>query len=137
MTGRLSLREFRAIRDDQHCHELNQGELVVTPIPFARHTIIVTNIHDLLPSREQSGGYFFPRAGYLLSRDPRATVRAPDLSFLSRARVVQTPGDQYVEGAPELAIGGEVLRLEDSDTITTGLFHGWSARVADFFDLDY
>jgi Uma2 family endonuclease len=33
--------------------------------------------------------------------------------------------------------GGQVSKLSDSDTITTDLFPGWSARVADFFDLDY
>jgi Uma2 family endonuclease len=30
-----------------------------------------------------------------------------------------------------------VLKLSDADTLTTDLFPGWSARVADFFDFDY
>ena len=32
--------------------------------------------------------------------------------------------------------GGRVRKLNDQDTITTDLFPGWSARVADFFNLD-
>jgi Uma2 family endonuclease len=31
----------------------------------------------------------------------------------------------------------QIRKLSDHDTITTDLFPGWSARVADFFDLDY
>jgi Uma2 family endonuclease len=43
---------------------------------------------------------------------------------------------------PELRVvwiyrpGGLAHRLTDRDTITFDLFPGWSARVADFFDLD-
>jgi Uma2 family endonuclease len=33
--------------------------------------------------------------------------------------------------------GRQVCVLHDSETITSDLFPGWSARVADFFDLDY
>lgn len=33
--------------------------------------------------------------------------------------------------------GGQARNLCDSDTITFELFPGWSAQVADFFDLDY
>ncbi len=33
--------------------------------------------------------------------------------------------------------GGRVVKLADTDTLTSDLFPGWSARVADFFDLDY
>jgi Uma2 family endonuclease len=33
--------------------------------------------------------------------------------------------------------GNKVRKLGARDTITTDLFPGWSARVADFFDLDY
>jgi len=33
--------------------------------------------------------------------------------------------------------GGQVSKLFDSDTITSDLFPGWSARVAEFFNLDY
>ena len=33
--------------------------------------------------------------------------------------------------------GGLAHKLSDRDTITFDLFPGWSARVADFFDLDY
>jgi Uma2 family endonuclease len=33
--------------------------------------------------------------------------------------------------------GGRVRKLIAEDTITSDLFPGWSARIADFFDLDY
>jgi Uma2 family endonuclease len=33
--------------------------------------------------------------------------------------------------------GGLAHQLTDKDTVTCELFPGWSARVADFFDLDY
>ena len=33
--------------------------------------------------------------------------------------------------------GGLARKLTDQDVITSDLFPGWSARVADFFDFDY
>jgi Uma2 family endonuclease len=48
--------------------------------------------------------------GVVLSRGPD-TVRAPDLAFISKARISYPPSTKFFEGAPDLAI--EVLSPED------------------------
>jgi Uma2 family endonuclease len=175
----LTLAEFEALPDDGNKYELNQGELVVMPPPKSVHTLIIDCIYQILSPyvRDQRIGRVFVEAGYLLTRDPVFTLRQPDVSFLSAARL-KVLDDGYFAGAPDLAIevvspgndaaeldekvaqylaygskeawvfypktrsilihqsGLRVRKLSDQDTITTDLFPGWSARVADFFNFD-
>ena len=174
----LSLEEYMSLPDDGNRYELNQGELVLMPPPKPEHDYILDNVKMIL-STFVSGkriGRIYGQAGYLLTREPEATIRQPDVSFLSRGRVKRSGG--YVEGSPELAVeivspsdSAEELRLKvkqylafgshavwvfypktrsvdlhkqggsvslsDADSLSTDLFPGWSARVADFFDFDY
>jgi len=174
----LSLEQFEALPEDGNRHELNQGELVLMPPPKPEHDFIRDNVKMILSLfvLGKRLGRIYAEAGYLLTREPEATVRQPDVSFLSRGRVKRSGG--YVEGSPELAIeivspsdsaeelnikvkqylafGSQevwvfypktrsvdvckrdgAVTLSDSDTLTSDLFPGWSARVADFFDFDY
>ena len=59
-------------------------------------------------------GYTTGEGGYLLARDPD-TVRAPDAAFLAVARIPPggMPDEDYVEGAPTLAV--EVVSPDDRD----------------------
>ena len=177
----LTLEEFMALPDDGNKHELNQGELVVMPLPKSGHTRVIRRINRMLSAYvdEQRIGEVYSEGGYLLTREPENTARQPDVSFLSAARVSATPDGDYFAGAPELAIevvspgndaaeldlkvnqyltygskevwvvypktrsvlihqpSGQIRKLCDQDLLTSDLFPGWSARVADFFDLDY
>lgn len=59
--------------------------------------------HDL-------GRVFAAETGFILSRQPD-TVRAPDVAFISRARLPSPPPRGFAEMAPDLAV--EVLSPED------------------------
>jgi Uma2 family endonuclease len=176
----LSLEEFMALPEDGNRHELSEGELIVMPLPSREHVQTVRRI-DLILSRyvnDRRLGHVYCEPGCELSRDPRRTLRQPDVAFYSRSRLDAMPGT-FLEGAPELAVevvspsntaqylarkvdqflasggievwavypelrsvwiyrpGGLAHKLSDRDTITFELFPGWSARVADFFDLEY
>jgi Uma2 family endonuclease len=177
----LSLEEFLALPEDGYKHELNQGELVIMPMPKSEHALIISCISGSLfvYARERRIGAVLTEAGYLLTHEPETIARQPDVSFLSIARVKATPRGEYFTGSPELAVevvspgnnaedldvkvnqylaygskevwvvfpktrsvmihqpGSQVRKLSDGDTVTSDLFPGWSARVADFFDLDY
>lgn len=115
----LSLEEFTALPDDGHKHELNQGELVVMPLPKSDHALIIECIHRLLSVYvyERRMGAVLSEAGYLLTREPESIARQPDVSFLSAARVRATPRGEYFAGSPELAVevvspGNEAEELE-------------------------
>lgn len=61
---------------------------------------------------EGLGEIFGAETGYIIARDPD-TVRAPDVSFLSNARVPQDGvPDKFIPGAPDLAV--EVLSPSDT-----------------------
>src|SRR5438105_1436470 len=108
----LSLEEYMSLPDDGNRYELNQGELVLMPPPKPEHDYILDNVKMIL-STFVSGkriGRIYGQAGYLLTREPEATIRQPDVSFLSRGRVKRSGG--YVEGSPELAV--EIVSPSDS-----------------------
>jgi Uma2 family endonuclease len=177
----LSLEEYMALPEDGNKYELDQGELVVMPMPKSDHSLIIQYINHRLSVYvlDKSIGWVFSEAAYLLKGEPESIARQPDVSFLSLSRVKATPRGEYFAGAPELAVevvspgnqaeeldikvnqylaygskevwvvypktrsilihqpGGRVRKLIAEDTITSDLFPAWSARVADFFDLDY
>ena len=54
---------------------------------------------------------FGSSAGYVLARNPD-TVREPDVSFLSTARLGDQDLDSFLEGAPDLAV--EILSPSNS-----------------------
>ena len=100
----LSLEEFERLPDNGMRHELNKGELVEMPAPKFGHSAIATGIAEVLRQQVTNElGLILVEAGCRLSIDP-PTIRQPDVSFLSAARVEQTPYDGYIQGAPELAI---------------------------------
>lgn len=101
----LTLEEFQTLPDDCNKYELNQGQLVVTPIGMAEHALIFNCVNRILSDYvyERHLGRVFSQVAYLLSREER-TVRQPDVSFLTRCRVKATAPDDYFAGSPELAV---------------------------------
>lgn len=107
--------EFARLPDDGMRHELVRGALRTMPLAGAPHGLVVTRFTILLGRHIEEhdlGVLFSPDTGIHLFRDPD-TVRAPDICFLSKARI---PPDGIRRGflrtAPDLAV--EVLSPDDT-----------------------
>ncbi len=81
--------------------------------------------------RQHPLGRAIPEAGYVLSREP-LTIRQPDVSVLSMARIEATPEDSYFAGAPELAVEivsprdpAEDLQIKVQPYLDTGAKQVW------------
>ncbi len=97
----LSFEDFAALPDDGTKHELSEGELITMPPPKPRHGDCQARLAAALVEFASSHdlGRVFTESGYRLSPH---TVRGPDISFVSKARL-QNP-DEYFEGGPDLAV---------------------------------
>lgn len=106
----MTLEEFSRLPRGQEQHELNAGELITMPPPKSLHTFVALAILEVLQAylRKNPLGRAIPEAGYVLSRDP-LTIRQPDVSVLAKQRIRSS--DDYLEGAPELAV--EVVSPSD------------------------
>jgi Uma2 family endonuclease len=109
----MTEKEFARLPADGVRHEINAGELITSPPPKSAHSLTALAVLEaLLPYwRENPLGRAIPEAGYVLSQEP-LTIRQPDVSVLSKARIEVTEEDSYFEGAPELAV--EVVSPSDS-----------------------
>src|SRR3989442_13876076 len=109
----LTLEQFQQLPDDDMQHELDEGELIVMPPPKPGHGRGQAKIAHLLRDfvKRHSLGEVFTETGYLLRTGPW-TVRAPDVSFLCSARASQVQPDEYIHGAPDLAI--EIVSASDT-----------------------
>ena len=112
-TTLLSLAEFQDLPDNGMRHELSEGELIEMPPPKYLHSHVAHRFFEVLlgAARTQTRGRPFVEAGCRLSSDP-PTVRQPDVSFVNLERLSATPEDDWIEGAPELAI--EVVSPSDT-----------------------
>jgi Uma2 family endonuclease len=96
-------------------HELVRGHLRVMPLAGHVHGRIAARIGARLTTfvdAHRLGVTFAAETGFLLQRQPD-TVRAPDASFVSNARlaVSNSPSQGYFSGPPDIAI--EVLSPSD------------------------
>ncbi len=80
--------------------------------PKFRHGRIAQRINFALSKfgYEKGLGGVYSEVAYLLAEDP-PTLRIPDVSFLDAGRISSTPEDEYVSGAPDLAV--EILSPSD------------------------
>lgn len=129
----LSLEEFSRLPHDGERHELNAGELITMPPAKSLHSLIALAVLEALQAylRQQGLSRAIPEAGYVLSRGP-LTVCQPDVSVLSKERIQSTAGDEYFEGAPELAVeivspsdSAEGLQLKVSQYLVAGSKQVW------------
>jgi Uma2 family endonuclease len=105
---RLTAWEFAALPDDERRQELEAGRLVSEPLPSLLHDQVRKRLERSLDAAVTRNrlGTVFGEAGFILARNPD-TVRGPDLSFVTRERLVGVDYARFFEGAPDLAI--EVL----------------------------
>lgn len=108
----MTAEELMQLPDDGNVYELDEGRLICMPPAGMRSSRVTVELllrlcgfvkaHDLGFCSEGQGGV-------LLFRGPD-TVRAPDISFISKERAAAA-GVGYYPGAPDLAI--EVLSPSD------------------------
>ncbi len=112
-TNLLTWEAFEQLPDDFSHKEILEGELLILPPPKSGHSAIAHRLYDFLtPILKQNRlGRAYIEAGFLLSRNPPTWVQ-PDVSYLSRARVLETTPDGYFSGAPELAV--EIISPSES-----------------------
>lgn len=96
-------------------YELVRGELRAMPLASGPHGLVTTTLLGMLwrhAVEHRVGRVFTPDTGVHLFREPD-TVRAPDISFLSEARIPpEGIGRGFLRIAPDLAV--EVLSPEDT-----------------------
>ena len=135
---RLTLEEFIALPGDEVRHELNQGELIITPLPSAVHSVIADNIRNIVARYGDDRRIGRVLVGYLLSREPENTVRQPDVSYLKPERVARAVESFYSEGAPELAVEAVFTRrlgggpAPQDKTVPRGRCQGGLDRVPEY-----
>jgi Uma2 family endonuclease len=100
--------ELLAKPPDGFVYELIKGELIkVSPPPGHEHGLVAMNIAGPLyeyVKKHQLGNVYAAETGYLLEQNPD-TVRAADISFVSRERIERAkPVQGYWKGAPDLAV---------------------------------
>lgn len=106
---RLTEDDLQALPDDAYRYELVEGLLLREPAPALRHARVQRRVLIALATyvEEHDLGEVCAELGFVLSKDPD-TVRAPDVSFLSRGTLARLRDDtRLFPGAPDLAI--EVL----------------------------
>ena len=101
----MTVEEFSRLPADSARHEMDAGELITLPPPKSLHALTSLAVLEALQPylRQHPLGRAIPEAGYILFREA-LTIRQPDVSVLSNARIAATPEDSYFEGAPELAV---------------------------------
>ena len=112
---RMTAEELLRLPENGKRYELVGGELREMVPAGARHGDVAMTLGILLGQHvraERLGRVLAAETGFRISRDPD-TVRAPDVSFVSRERVPPGgPPDGYWELAPDLAV--EVVSPNDT-----------------------
>lgn len=106
--------ELLEMQDDGQCYELVKGELRMSPPPGFEHGEIAMKLAGPLYQHVKTndlGVVFAAETGFKIESNPD-TVRAPDVAFMQKERVLETGRlVGYSSGAPDLAV--EVLSPSD------------------------
>jgi Uma2 family endonuclease len=112
-TRRMSAEELWNLGAEAERFELDEGELIEMSPAGPWHGAVEGEVHDRLRQHLRQNPI-----GMLLTGDPgfqleKDLVRAPDIAFLGRERLLRTPIPKsgWYPGAPDLAI--EILSPED------------------------
>ena len=105
--------------------ELVYGELVTMAPAGDEHGSVAGNFYYLLRQwveKRGLGRVYAAETGYILQRDPDV-LRAPDTSFLTRARMRPKPLPTFYEGAPDFAV--EVVSPGDRESEVADKVRQW------------
>lgn len=110
----VTAEELFEMPDDDFCYELVKGELTKMPPTGGEHGASTMNLAAPLKvyvDANDLGVVFAAETGFRLTQDPD-TVRAPDVSFVSREHIAASGIPKgYLDFAPDLAV--EVVSLND------------------------
>lgn len=108
----MTIEEYERLTGEGVHQELDEGQLISTPAPTWGHSMIATRISGELVTylRAQCLGKVLV-ADFLLADEP-PTLRQPDVAFVRIERTVRAAPDEYLRGAPDLAI--EIVSPSDS-----------------------
>ena len=114
MASQMTADELLVMPHNGYCYELVQGELRQMSPAGRRHGRIAANVIGSLIAfvkKYNLGEVLSSETGFLLGTAPD-TVRAPDVSFVSRERAEATAEERgFFPGAPDLAV--EVISPND------------------------
>ena len=119
--------ELLTMGDVGRC-ELIFGEMVMMSPAGAEHGVVALRVGRYLSEfveRHRLGGVFAAETGFILDRNPD-TVRAPDASFVRKARLGDRPPRGYFDGAPDLV--AEVTSPGDTRRNVNEKVNLWLAR---------
>jgi Uma2 family endonuclease len=124
-TQRYRAQDLERLADSDKRYELLQGTLIEMPPPSVEHGLIVASlIAALLPFiQSHQLGQLMTETGFQLASDPD-TVRAPDVAFVSRARLMPRQGSYY-PFASDLAV--EVVSPANSAS-------AMQAKIVEYFE---
>lgn len=126
LTKPISADELLAMPSDGWRYELVKGELLkMAPTGFEHgvRTVALTTPLDTHVKSHRLGVVCAAETGFLLTQDPD-TVRAPDISFITRDRIDKAgPVRSYWVGAPDLAV--EVTSPGDTFSEVEGKVAEW------------
>ncbi|HKG90661.1 MAG TPA: Uma2 family endonuclease [Gemmatimonadaceae bacterium] len=104
---RMTADDLIKLPDGEKFYELVRGVLRVSEPAGGRHGFVAGRIFARLSTyvEEHDLGIAFPdNTGFFIARDPD-TVRAPDASFVSKARLsAEEIGAEFIDLAPDLAV---------------------------------
>jgi Uma2 family endonuclease len=109
----ISRAEFDALPEEER-YEVDFGELVPMTAPKRRQTEIQWKVHRLLSAAVLDRGLdaeVHVEAPYEICAEPFTLLR-PDISLIAGQRVKDVAGDEYMRGAPDLAV--EVMSPSDT-----------------------
>lgn len=110
----LTAEDFWQLPDDGQKHELVTGELTQMPPSGFLHGTIAMDFGGIIREHVKKydlGVVCAAETGFKLRQNPD-TVRAPDVAFVSKARILaQGKPEKFWEGAPDLAV--EVVSPND------------------------
>lgn len=112
-TQLLTADELARMADDGVRHDLIEGELVEMSRPKPRHGRVAARLIRLIDGHAQAQqlGDVFTEAGFVLARNPDV-VRGPDVAFVAARRLQDDDLDEYIDGAPDLAV--EIVSPNDN-----------------------
>ena len=100
--GLVTLERFLRLPDSPGKQEFDHGRVILMPPPNYAHTLTAKKIYDRLSLALQGKGLtVFSEAGFLLAPD---VVRQPDVAVVEDARLKTAKADEYLIGAPLVAI---------------------------------
>lgn len=110
----LTLEQFLQLPEDDLFHELDEGELLTMSPTKRRRGEVQWKLSALLAKYLENNpvcSAYPAETGFLLDRDP-PIVRSPDIALVRAGRPHLGEADEFIQGAPDLAI--EVISPSDA-----------------------